>query len=168
MKIGKKIAVVFLIFLGVLFVVGALSPKTPEAPYQILSVSDFPHSMSDRPAVIISIGKDKDHFFTFTILREQVRQGFFASLPANIPIHPLSVYGFLNGPGVYITSTKHDTHASFSINKIDQGKKVAEITVSGRLLDSKDLKDFVDIPKVTLEIAGVNFDNLVKQIPVSK
>ncbi|MDZ4185776.1 MAG: hypothetical protein U1D97_12445 [Desulfuromonadales bacterium] len=167
METRKKIILAFFAFFGLLFVIGALAPKSPDVPYKILSVSDFPHSMSDRPAVIISIGKDDSHMFTFTILREQVRQGFATSLPANIPVHPLSVYGYLDGQ-IYITSTKHATNASLAINNIDHAKKIAEITVFGRVIDSKDFNNFVDIPKVTLQIAGVNFDNLVKQIPVSK
>ena len=163
----KQIAFVVVFFV---LIVGFFlqKPQTPpdtsqDVPIKVLSVSDFPISLEGKPSVIVTLGKNKDDFVEFSILREQVRPGFFAVLPAQINIHPLNVAGGRSGKN-YIISGKHETTASFAIDRIDPDKKTAYITVSARLIDSTELKNFVDISKTTASISGLNFDNFVKQI----
>ena len=127
---------------------------------KVITVSDFPYTLKDKPAVIILLGRDNEHTVSVTMQREQIRPGYVSILPANVPIYPMSI-DVIWGDKSYVMSTKHGTNAEFHIKRIDRSKRVATVTVTGRLVNPKDFSDFSEIMESTLEITGTNFDHLI-------
>jgi hypothetical protein len=146
----------------------------PSAPYNIdylkldkvISVSASPFTIAGSQAVRIRFGGDEKNGAEVVVLRSQVEEGFFASLPTRNPEHPnLAVHAFKqNIP--FQDASKLGTWAKFSINEIDWDNKLAEVTFSCKLWREK--YNYIEIPEAVIQIKGRDFENFTRKHPIRK
>lgn len=172
MKTGRKMFLSFC-FVGLLVIIANIPNKIQKAkdqpaetgskiykdkliPDQILEVLP-PNPSIPGDKLLIMAGVDGDHLVSITIEPYEVYEGST----------PIIFYDFSASNGRdahYIHSPKKfDTQARFTITALDRKRKVATVTLSAHLVSTDtDNRTYLDIPPVTLNITGKQFDNLIK------
>lgn len=165
MKKGLIIGAVILFVLGV---IGSgvddkeQQPKPKAAGLvmdKVLDVSDFDFTLRNKPAVSVYFGGDETNYFSVTIHKSNVREGFSAQLNRQPGSDQIDALMSLKGKS-YFQTGKHDTWLKFSIDQLDTAKKQAVVTVSGVFVAPLS-DEYITVDKSTAVISGQNFDNFV-------
>lgn len=152
------------LFVGSAFIAAAYQTFTKEpVAYRVLSVSDFPYTMRDKQAVLINIGKTKEDFFSVTVHRDKIKQGTAIVRDTTAEDYAINAdttkntkpYFFMRGKGL-------GSVISLSVDKLDQEKKEAKITVYLKLHHHTGKAATLD--KQTFTISGDKYDKLTKSI----
>lgn len=165
MKKGLIVGAVILFVLGVIGFVTDDKDQQPEPKAtgilmdKVLSVSDYDYTLRNKPAVSVDFGGDETNYFSVTIHRSNVREGFSAELSRQSGSDQIDASMSLKGKS-YFQSGKHDTWLKFSIDQLDAAKKQAVVTVSGVFVAPL-TDEYITVNESTAVISGQNFDNFV-------
>lgn len=126
-----------------------------------MSVSDYDFVMNGRKAVSIAFGETDDNYCSVTLYRESVHTGYKVE---SIKQAEKGISLDCNWSGLYyVISSEHETAVKLEIVSVDKIKKVAEASISARLVDYKNSK-YAEVKNVRLSIAGDNFEKLIKEM----
>lgn len=143
--------------------------QAPVVLDKVLSVSDFPLTMKEQQAVYVSFGGDNENYFSMTIHRKDINEGYFFTSTMQSGRNSSSAE-ILWDDIRYIEPFKQDGFVNFTIEKLDYKDKVAHIVFSALLTSQDDMMDYkskartINIPETRIEITGKKFDNLVMEI----
>lgn len=153
-----------------------LQPESPQKTDQnivitasdIISVSDYELSVSDKQAVSIAFGESENNYCSVTINRESVYEGYTVQSVRNNNNKVISFECNWDS-ALFILNDNIDTNVKLELISLDNQNKTAVLMISAKLHELTKLSEnrFGSIAKlmgVKLTITGNNFDNLIKQM----
>ncbi|SMF94403.1 hypothetical protein SAMN02949497_1718 [Methylomagnum ishizawai] len=125
----------------------------------VLSVTDFPFTLSGRPAVTVHLGGDQDNHLSITLRREDIRAGFEACLHCDVT-GPVAVDADWRGTH-FVHGAPLGTSYFVAIEAIDPATKKATLRVAVDL-SAADQSRHIMMDARRFEVSGTDFDHLTQ------
>ena len=154
------------VFVATFLVAWCAMPDEEIKSSEIISVSGYENSLSEKPAVSVSFGESQTNYCRVTILKSNLNTGYSVYSLRQDKYQEISFD--CNWDGVsYIQNANLDTYVALEVLSVDPANKKAEIVISARLKEHKKLNenpsgDSAELNKLKLVITGQHFDKLTK------
>jgi len=156
----KKIIHIILSILMVLTISACSDKNTTLSNGKVLIVSDSMETLKGKPSVTIYFGENQKNFNTFTILKEELHNGFAVDSRVNITIGKVDLTSSYHKNQYYLNE-KNDAFIVLKIKKLDKTDNEAIIYIKAKV-STADGNKYLNIDQ-DIKINGKYFLNLVKE-----
>lgn len=127
---------------------------------RLISVSDYPFTLNNKPAVSISFGESEAKACSLTIEKENIYQGYVGKSFRNNN-QSIDVECMWDGVNL-VRSSKHKTGLKFKIGSLDKKDQIATVSIKLQLI-APSTNETIFLDKVLLSIDGIHFKNLISK-----
>lgn len=132
--------------------------STPDFKVNATTATNFPYTLENQPAVSVAIKQDGDNFCEVTLFRNNVREGYSATLSQKSS-GELSSSCYWKG-AYFTQSSKHPTIAQITVESLDEKTQTAVLKTTLKLVNNKTLKDYFELKDIQFSISGDQYVNL--------
>ena len=152
----KNIVLSALILFGT---VACVEPDYDNETIRVVEVTEHDFKLNGQPAVTIFVGEKSKPIFSFTLLKDNLKEGVVLQSSSNSEPNLAATASV--GSEYYTQSADFDTSASVEIIELDKTNKIAKLAVGAKLVNPK-IKNYTELAVTVVEVSGVYYDYLVK------